>query len=253
MRFVIISTGWNCENNVYKNFLSVCNQTYKDWLLVMIDDGSNEDKTAEEVSKIVSEKVKIEIYNDNKGAAYRRYYSIHKYAESEDVVVLLGMDDELRSTALEKIKEQYDSGKLMTYGNWIDSEGKMLPTGFLDFSEETHKERNYRKERFRATGLNTFKKKLFNEFTEECFKFEGEWIKATTESNLMFSLLEMCGKERIGVIYKPICVYNLRGKMCAKFRFGKEYQLKIYNNVISKEKRNLFSHYENISACPAHG
>jgi hypothetical protein len=75
--------------------------------------------------------------------------------------------------------------------------------------------------------------------SEEDFKFKGEWIKATTESNLMFSCMEMCGKEKIGVITKPIYLYNKGRIDNARSRFGEKYQNEIYADVVSKPKRNL--------------
>lgn len=241
MRFVIISTGWNCEDNVFKNFLSVYNQTHTDWLLVMIDDGSNNDKTAEQVSKIVSDKVKIEIYNDNKGAAYRRFHAINKYAQPEDVILLLGMDDELLPNALETIAESYQYGNFMTYGNWIDEEGNGLPLHFdLHFDKKIHDNRDYRQDTYRSTAPNTFKKFLFDRISEEDFKVNGEWIRCTTESPTMFACLEMCGEKRIGVIEKHIYLYKKGKYNKTNRRYGRDFKYKLLEQIRKIKKYPLY-------------
>jgi len=241
MRFVIISTGWNCEDNVFKNFLSVYNQSYTNWKLVMIDDGSDRDKTAQTIDKIECERVIKEIYNDNRGAAYRRYNAIHRHSDENDVILLLGMDDELLPNCLETIAEQYEYGKLMTYGNWIDEEGNGLPVGFdIHFTEDVHDKRDYRLDTYRSTAPNTFKKFLFDRIPPEDFQINGEWLRCTTESELMFSCLEMCGEKRIGVIDKPIYIYK-RGKYNkTNRRYGRDYKYKLLEIIRARNKKPLY-------------
>jgi hypothetical protein len=127
----------------------------------------------------------------------------------------------------------------MTYGNWISQYDVRFPSDQLHFEDSIHADRSYRRERYRSTAINTFKKFLFNEFTEDDFKYNGEWIKATTESNLMLSCLEMCGKDRIGVIEDYIYVYVKDRVDNARLRFGRHYQDDIYKSVKAKPKRNL--------------
>lgn len=245
MRFIIISTGYNCWKNAGECIKSVENQTYENFKAIFISDGS-QDSTGlfldgQRSKSILDNRLQFESYQHNFGAAYRRYNAIKKYAtDPEDVILLLGLDDEITPYCLMKIKEQYDAGAMCTYGNWIDQFGETLPEGFIDFDEETHQSRNYRKVRYRSTAPNTFKRFLFDQLTEDDFKFKGEWIKATTESNLMISCLEMSGKDRIGVIHEPIYLYNKGRKDNARNRFGNHYQDSIYNDVKNKPKRALY-------------
>lgn len=246
MRFIIISTGFNCWKNAGDCIKSVQKQVYKNFEAVFISDGS-EDATGLFLdgqrfrSDIHPSQFHFESYQHNYGAAYRRFHAIKKYAtDPEDVILLLGLDDEITPHCLFKIKEKYDAGAYCTYGNWIDQFGEMLPEGFIEFDEQTHAERNYRKVRYRSTAPNTFKRFLFDQLTEEDFKFKGQWIKATTESNLMISCLEMSGKDKIGVITEPIYIYNKGRVDNARNRFGNHYQDSIYNDVKNKPKRELY-------------
>jgi len=244
VKFLIISSGYNCSTFVKKCYDSIVSQTYKNFDAIIIDDGSDQ-ATKDALISLNNSDPRIEIFtcSENKGAAYRRWQALHglskKKFDPETVIVLLGLDDELFSFALETIEDKYLEGNWMTYGNWIAQDGYQLPDGFLPFCPTIHAERSYRKSVYRSTGLNTFKKFLFDQLTEEDFKVNGEWVKATTESNLMFSCLEMCGKDRIGIIYKPIVLYNKGRKDNARRRFGDEYQDGIYKDVINRPKKDL--------------
>ena len=241
-KFFIIATGYNCQDKVAKCIESVRNQTYQNFEAVFVDDGS-EDGTRKEISMNITQDDKSNLLysNLNFGAAFHRYQAIYlTQIDPETVIVLLGLDDELKPNALERVAKEYDQGAWCTYGNWIGSDGYTLPDGFLQYSDAIHRQRYYRSVQYKATALNTFKRHLFDHFTEDDFKYQGEWIKATTESNLMLSCLEMCGKDRIGVIEDIIYLYNNEsGGQSAARRFGREYQDKIYRNVKKKPIRNL--------------
>jgi len=89
----------------------------------------------------------------------------------------------------------------------------------------------------------------YKHLAEEDFKYKGEWIEATTESNLMFSCLEMCGEERIGIVYEPIVIYTKRKDNTRK-RKGDGYQNTIFADVINRPKKEL---HENTCISTSHG
>lgn len=245
MKYFIIASGYNCADKVeacYNSLLELLG-THKCEAL-LIDDGSTDESVYNKMISLKELKpcdnIHIKRTEQNYGAAFHRFHTITtSKLEADDVIVLLGLDDELLPNAINEIDRKYLAGAWMTYGNWITPEGEKLPDGFLQFDDNIHRERSYRRERYRSTAPNTFKKFLFDEFNENDFKYNGEWIKATTESNLMLSCLEMCGKDRIGVIETPIYVYNKDRLDNAKFRFGRHYQDDIYKWVKSRPKRNL--------------
>lgn len=253
MRFEIICTGWNCEQYVAKCVQSVLGQK-EDFHLHLISDGST-DGTANELRKYEGrENISVHIYEENLGAAYRRVQVIRPLSD-ENICILLGMDDEMLPNCLTRIKREYDSGKWMTYGNWVGNDGYMLPDGFLHFTDQEHAERNYRQLTFRSTGLNTFKKFLFNNIPDEDFKVFGKWMDNATETELMFSCLEMCGKDRIGIIEEPIALYNRRrkgGTLNREYELngvkmsGKEYKYKILDVIIKRPKKEMIKKNSNI-------
>lgn len=247
--FLIIVTGYNCESFVHACYESLVNQTYENWSAVFISDGST-DNTAKEIATLQG--VYKEPFYTNAGAAKRRFDAIRKYGLDDDIVLLLGMDDELRTYALERIVTEYEQGKWMTYGNYAIATQKKIGNRVitkrkapmnaytLSFPQETHDARAYRKLSYRSTNPNTFRKFLFNQLSPDDFKVNGEWIKATTESPLMFACLEMCGEGRIGVISDPIYLYRQRGKDNARRRMPEGYQDMVYREIISRPKKELY-------------
>jgi len=242
MRFFVLVTGYNCDGYVDKCYSSLIKQTYSNFYSVFVSDGST-DSTDSKIKQIKDTRFYSYSTKENYGAAHVRYNAIKQYCtDPNDIICLLGMDDELMPNALEVVKKEYEQGRWMTYGNWIDNTGYSLPDRFrLDFPEQVHKSRSYRKEIYRSTALNTFKRFLFDNLNEEDFKVNGEWIKATTESNIMFSCMEMSGRNRIGVVRDKIYLYNRRGSMSTVSYRGREYQDFIYNNIINRPKKELLN------------
>jgi glycosyltransferase involved in cell wall biosynthesis len=240
MRFLILVTGWNCAAYVRACHDSLLRQTHKDWIAVFISDGST-DLTEPRIRAVLRDaRMNGKIYHENLGAAYRRYQAAQEFGAKTDVILLLGMDDELLPGCLERVAREYKAGKWMTYGNWIDQRKKMLPDDFdLDFDQKTHNSRDYRLVKYRSTAPNTFYKFLFDRIPEEDFKLSGKWIDSTTESEVMFSCLEMCGQQRIGIIKDPIYLYNSRLPTGTVARMGSDYKYQLYNQIIQRPKREL--------------
>lgn len=239
MKFEVIATGWNCREYVRKCVQSVFNQTYNNFHLHLISDGST-DGTCEMINRYRNNgRISVHIHAENKGAALRRLQVIRPL-DKDSICLLLGLDDELLPNCLERIKQEYDKGKWMTYGNWHDQHGQMLPHDFeLEFSEIEHQEISYRQLKYRSTAPNTFKKFLFDHIPDEDFKVNGRWMDNATETELMFSCLEMCGKRRIGVIKEPIYIYNRGRKTGTIARHGMNHKMALLKEVMSRPKKPL--------------
>ena len=236
-RFLIIVTGFNCEQYVTRCYESLCKQS-REWVAVFVDDEST-DHTWDKIDMITDPRVTKIRNQRNIGAAANRIMA-SKCGMDNDIIVLVGMDDYLLPDALARIDSEYQKGKIVTYGNWTDQMKRGLPRNFnLDFDSQTHRDRNYRKVSYRSTAPNTMRKWLFDLVPEDDFKMDGEWIKATTESHLMFSCMEMAGKDRIGVIRDKIYFYQKGRPDHARNRFGSQYQDRCYAHVISLPKKEL--------------
>ena len=246
--FLIIASGWNCKDFVRDCVQSISKQKASGRIdAVFISDGSNDGTDMEIIrwTKFFEPKTGVNfhahIYSENMGATCRRHKAIERLNPSnETVIVFVGLDDELANGCIKEIEKQYQAGKWMTYGNWKNQQGKGLPQWFdLEFPDEIHALRDYRKVLYRSTAPNTFKAKLYKKIPVADLFIDGQWIQTCTEGEVMFSCLEMCGKDRIGIIKKAIYKYNQHRRTGSIKRFGsiKQDVLKI---ITSRPKRKLF-------------
>lgn len=67
----IIVPVHNAEKFIEDTILSVKSQTYQDWELLLVDDGSG-DKSAEQIEKYISNKIRLISLSKGHGAAYAR-------------------------------------------------------------------------------------------------------------------------------------------------------------------------------------
>ena len=106
MRFSIIMPMYNAAGYLSLAIDSVIKQTYPDWDLLIIDDGST-DESAEIAKKYVDrDKRIIHMYQNNSGVSAARNKGIE--CATGDYVLFLDSDDELLPQTLGKIAEQID-------------------------------------------------------------------------------------------------------------------------------------------------
>lgn len=231
MRFLIIVAGWNCEPYVKGCLESIKAQTYKDYDVVVVDDASTDGNLNEIL--IHSEPMWIMGNNAiNKGGFYNFDWWTRNHPEYE-IAVPFALDDIMKPNALELIAEQYDKGAWMTYGTYINKDGFVYTD--LDYPEHIHQTRDYRKDKFRCTGLRTYYKKLY-ELTQVPPMDELE-RKQYYDLEYAFQLMEMCGKDRIGVIKEPIYEYNNKNPNSTA-RLNK-FEREKYNEICKRPKKDL--------------
>lgn len=98
----IIIPYYNSENTIIRALDSVKNQTYRDFEIILVDDGSK-DLSNKLVSKYICENYEMKIlnlYQSNKGVSCARNYGI-KSAKGE-YIALLDSDDSWKKEKLEK-------------------------------------------------------------------------------------------------------------------------------------------------------
>lgn len=239
-KFLIVAAGWNCEKYIRDFARGVKEQTFKDFNLLIVNDAST-DNTVAELDKHfmnwgVENGINIIIYTAAKNmGGYHSYTNAMKTVPQDtyDIAMWHGLDDRMLPNALEEVNKKYLEGAYMTYGTYINKSGFVFKDLF--YPEETHATRDYRHSKFRATAIRSFRKELYFAIPE----FEQCDIERNIyyDLEIAFSLLEMCGKERIGVIDFPIYEYNnLRPDSCANLH-GRNYD--VYNKICSRPKRDL--------------
>ena len=110
----IILPNYNSEDYIDQTLKSVINQSYKNWKLFIIDDGSNL-KTKNILKKYrKNKKIKIIYLSKNRGAAYCRNLALKK--SKSKFIAFIDSDDIWQKRKLEtQIKFMIDKKKHFTY------------------------------------------------------------------------------------------------------------------------------------------
>ena len=103
MHFSIITTSYNYENYIKETIESVISQTYPNWEMIIIDDGSK-DNSIEVIEEYCKKDSRIKLFthpnNQNKGLIETVKLGINK--AQNDWLVFLESDDTITPNYLEK-------------------------------------------------------------------------------------------------------------------------------------------------------
>jgi glycosyltransferase involved in cell wall biosynthesis len=125
----IIIPTYNSASTIEETIASVQQQSFTDWELIIIDDGS-QDNTVNVVQNIAEPRLKLFVY-ENGGVAVARNRGIAK-AQGE-FISLLDADDLWTSDKLElqlkALKDNPEAGVAYSWTNPIDEQGKILFLG----------------------------------------------------------------------------------------------------------------------------
>lgn len=128
----------------------------------------------------------------------------------EDIIIILDGDDKLYSTdALSTIYKAYENTEcLMTYGSYINSDGK--PGITKKIQNKVIKNGSYRKSPWIYSHPKTFKYKLWKQIKDEDLRNPetGEYWQCAVDHALMYPMLEMAAG-RVTHIPEPIYWYRL--------------------------------------------
>ena len=249
-RFIIVTPSYNNSEWVEYNLASVLNQTYENWSLVYVDDCSTDD-TYEKVSEILKDNPKCKVIRNetNKGAAYNYIeYIRHFFPDENDIIVHLDGDDWLYDeNVLEKLNALYNEKDYwMTYGKFVCWDGsggvtESFPQGSA-YDDFVHRHKMYRKDQWRASHLRTYKYFLWNSIDREDLKsrFDNEYFWHASDLAWAYPALEMCPKDRIGVVNFETHVYNATPKNQTRTREreaadNSKFEIEIRNKKIYKE------------------
>lgn len=148
MKFSIIIPVYNVEQYLRECIDSIMNQTYQDFEVVLVDDGST-DKSGEICDKYVSRNPdKVFVYHKtNQGVLIARDYGIKK--SSGDIILFVDSDDCLRKDALQLLYRNFEEYScdliLFNFSTSPDyhTQGRNYPFVHLEIFEETDKLKIY--------------------------------------------------------------------------------------------------------------
>lgn len=237
-KFLIITPFYNVEKWIANTIKSVKAQTYTNFRHILVDDMST-DSTTEVVKSLIADDDRfVLVENREKKYALKNIQdAFERFCEDpEEIIVSLDGDDWLASPrSLEIVNDCYNqTGCLITYGSY-----KEYPSGHRGkfsrkVSEQTQKERSFRKAPWTTSHLRSYKYKLWEKIDKRDFlDFDGKHYKKTCDLALMYPMLEMAGN-RVEFIEEMIYVYNTLNDL-NDHKTGHEEQLRIERRIRSLE------------------
>lgn len=215
MRIIVPSYN-NAEWAEY-NIASILNQTYQNYEVIYIDDASTDD-TVKLVTKYINGDPRFRIHrNDvNRGAMYNYFETGIEDLEDDTIVIHLDGDDWLIDIfVLEKLNDWYNKhdswmtyGKMYVYRGELDvQESNPQNTPHPDY---VHEHKLYRKDTWRASHMRTYRGFLLKAINKEDLidKVTGEYYWEASDLSFQYPCMEMCPKEKIGVVDFPTYIYN---------------------------------------------
>lgn len=131
MKYSIIVPTYNRENYISKCIDSVLNQTYDNFELIIVDDGST-DNTENIIKKYNDNRLKY-FKNDNHGIAYSRNYGIDK--ASGDYLFFLDSDDYIERNLLEEVNKNIKKNDVLifNYKEIFEKDNRVKENKFIAF------------------------------------------------------------------------------------------------------------------------
>lgn len=217
-KFKIIIPSYNNEEWVEYNIASVLNQTYSNYEVLYIDDAST-DKTYEKAISLAGTDIRFKFVKreKNKGATYNYFYELENYLNNEqDIIIHLDGDDWLfDSEVLEKLNKFYnDRDVWMTYGIFYCYDGtdevKLGYPQSTEYPDFIKNNKLFRNDVWRASHMRTYKTFLYNKFNRNDLisNIDNKIYWHASDLAFQFSFMEMCPKEKVGVVNFPTYVYN---------------------------------------------
>ncbi len=217
-KFIIIVASYNNQDWVEYNLASIINQTYDNYHVYYVDDCST-DRTNELVTSIVSDNDKFTIIrNENRVGeeAIYNYVRFYNTLKDDDICVSMCGDDWLIDEfVLENLNAYYNEKDVwMTYGQFYAFDGtdnltKANPqnTPYPDF---VHEHKLYRRDVWRASHLLTFRGFLPKaiDLNDIKSRYNDRWFYHAPDLAVAYPCLEMCPKDKIGVVDFPTYVWN---------------------------------------------
>jgi len=187
-KFSVIIPVYNGEKEIGKTIRSILNQSFQDWELIVVDDGSTDETQKTLVSYLEDKRIKY-VKQENQGVAAARN---HGALEAQGILlVFLDSDDELAPDSLRE------------YNNIYNNEIGLISTGFLINGKPVLPQYNKKISQFRfsvAAGSFCIKKKLFSNILgyDENLKQSENW-------EMIARALEECERKCLKVVYSNSC------------------------------------------------
>jgi glycosyltransferase involved in cell wall biosynthesis len=228
-KFIITVPCYNCSEWIIKCLDSIYNQTFKNYQVVIIDDGSTDDtlfKITDWLSLKNDSRFNLIVNKINLGSPIG---SIVQATDSlalddEDIIVNVDGDDWLPDSEvfayLDKVYSS-NSDVWMTYGQF-----EPMSKSYATICAKVPNTKTYRKShvwlaKMYASHLRTYKKKAFDKINRDDFmdfNNKSKYLQFAGDMALLFGLLEICGNNRSVFIDRIMYIYNDRNSLSEMYK-----------------------------------
>jgi len=128
----IVMPAYNAERYIEESITSVINQTYKNWELIVIDDGSK-DNTVPIIKKMVQNDPRIKLYTNNKNLGVSATRNKAVSLSNGSWIAFLDSDDMWEEAKLDKQMRMVVNRKadfIFTVSSFIDEDGRIYKGQF---------------------------------------------------------------------------------------------------------------------------
>ncbi len=219
-KFKIVIPSYNNEEWIEPNAASILNQTYTNYDVLYINDAST-DNTLSLIHELKNNynlnnwKIINNLQNKKRGYNVSPYNkNIIEFMENdEDILVFVDGDDWLfDENVLSKLNDYYNKNTpWMTYGGmYVYPESQLANPQNSLYNNEVHLNNLYRKDLWRASHLRTFKWWLYKKINDKDLKYSktNKYYFHAEDLATSYPCLEMCPKEKIGVVNFPTYAFN---------------------------------------------
>jgi len=208
--FVFVVSAYNSENILEKTLLSILNQTYQNFKIIYIDDGSV-DQTEKIVKTFIEKndkekKIDFFYFEKHKGLLERAYSAALNTADDEIVVFLDERAYLKDKTILEQINDNFKNFDIwLLYGSSINDKTNRLEKAKRVYSSNLFTT-SARDAFWKPCLFKAFYSSLLKKVRLEDFFFRGKFTSSSFDSSYMFAMLEMASNHT-KCISKALCHY----------------------------------------------
>lgn len=211
MKFSVLIPVYNTEKYLEECLQSVLTQTYQDFEIILVDDGStdNSGKICDSYQKKYPDKLKV-IHQSNQGQLASRCNAVN--AASGDYVIFADADDLPVENALKTINnnlEKYKSPDILVY-SFVYEESIGTRKASRLFDEGIVEREKLYQMFFSGTGLNNVWTKAVKRDIALCKGFDfSPYYKLRCSEDKLYSMVVIDQCDIVAYIYEPLYRYRL--------------------------------------------
>ena len=212
LRFSVLIPVYNTEKYLEECLQSVLNQTYQDFEIVIVDDGST-DKSGlicDRYQEQYINQIKV-IHQENQGQLASRCNAIQ--AAQGEYIIFADADDLLVENALDIINEQlttYQNPDMLVYSFYYESDKGSKRKANQLFEEGLVNLPEVKKLFFTGTGMNNVWTKAVKREAALCNSFDfSPYYSLRCSEDKLHSMVMVDGCKTFAYVYEPLYRYRL--------------------------------------------